>query len=362
VNIPLAKSDIGDAETSAVVKVMASGRIAFGPEMVAFEREFAHYHDVPDALMVNSGTSGLMVSLLAAGVKPGDEVILPALTFLGSVNAILAVGAVPVLVDVTGDTANIDPALIEAAITPKTRAIMPVHLFGLPADMTSILALGEAHQLFVAEDACEAIGADVAGRKAGSLGAAGVFGFYPNKVLTTGEGGMIIGRDQTFIDRCRAMINQGRGKDGVSLPGHSLRGTELGAAIGRVQLVSLDARRRARTVLAAHYRDVIKEIPGIEVPWQEDRDRSWFTFPVLLPNGANRPRIMERLKVAGIESADYFPALQTLPAYAGEVRQTGPLSSSASLGARLLCLPFWQGMTSEPEMIAGHLADALGPP
>lgn len=360
--IPLAKSDIGVDETAAVVRVMESGRIAFGPEMTAFEAEFARYHDVPDAVMVNSGTSGLMVSLLAAGVGPGDEVILPALTFLGSVNAILATGAVPVLVDVLPTSANIDPALIQPAITDKTRAIMPVHLFGLPADMTPILALAKANHLLIVEDACEAVGADSGGRKVGAVGDAGVFGFYPNKVLTTGEGGMIIAHDQALVDRCRAMVNQGRHSAGVSLPGHSLRGTELGAAIGRVQLASLDERRQARTSLAARFREVISDVSGVSVPWPPSTERSWFTFPVLLPPGTDRSRVMQRLTQAGIETGAYFPALHTISGVGAQVRQSGPLAVSEALGARLLCLPFWRGMTSEPEMIAGELSHALGNP
>jgi perosamine synthetase len=359
--IPIARTDIGDAEKQAVIRVMESGRIALGEEMQAFEREFAAYLGVADAIMVNSGTSGLMISLFALGIQPGDEVIIPALTFVGTANAVLACGATPVLVDVLSGTANIDPEKIVAAITRKTRAIIPVHLFGLPADMNRILDIASVHKLAVVEDACEAVGAEYGGNKAGAMGDVGVFGFYPNKVLTTGEGGMITVNDPEITGRCRALINQGRSEDyeARDLTGYSLRGSELGAAIGRVQLASLDRRLIARRDLALEYRRALKQVPAIACPWPECAERCWFTMPVLLPRGSNRDGVMAHLNSQGIATADYFPVIHSWPNLTARVVRSGDLRCSDDLSGRLLCLPFWEGVEEHIEFIVRELGSAL---
>ena len=240
-HIPLAKTDIGPAETAAVTRVMHSGRLAFGPEITAFEREFSDWHRVAAAAMVNSGTSALICALRAVGVKPGDEVILPALTFIGTANAIANCGALPVLVDVCEDTGNIDPDKISNVINKRTRAVVPVHLFGRAADMQPIVEIAQEHQLAVIEDAAEALGSELNDRSVGTIGNAGIFGFYPNKVLTTGEGGMVISDDTQLIERARSIANQGRACADTS-PGFSFRSTELAAALGRSQLQSLSKR------------------------------------------------------------------------------------------------------------------------
>ena len=351
--IPLARTDIGVAESAAVARVMENGRLALGPEMAAFEQAFADYHGVSGAVMVNSGTSGLMVALMALGVGPGDEVLMPALTFVGTINSILNAGATPVLVDVDPKTANIDYDRIEAAISDQTRAIMPVHLYGLAVEMSAITDIAEARALLVVEDACEAIGADYRGRKVGAIGDAGVFGFYPNKMLTTGEGGMVIADDPALLDRCRAIVNQGRGVRNV--PGYSLRGTELAAAIGQVQLASLDERLTRRQGIADAYVGAIHNVPGVEI-LARGEPRSWFTFPVLLPEGADRERVIEGLREAGIEVADYFQAIHKI--YSG-IKSAGDLSVSETLGRRTLCLPLWDGVEKHIEEITTALTKLL---
>jgi perosamine synthetase len=351
--IPLARTDIGVAESAAVARVMENGRLALGPEMAAFEQAFADYHGVSGAVMVNSGTSGLMVALMALGVGPGDEVLMPALTFVGTINSILNAGATPVLVDVDPKTANIDYDRIEAAISDQTRAIMPVHLYGLAVEMSAITDIAEARALLVVEDACEAIGADYRGRKVGAIGDAGVFGFYPNKMLTTGEGGMVIADDPALLDRCRAIVNQGRGVRNV--PGYSLRGTELAAAIGQVQLASLDERLTRRQGIADAYVGAIHNVSGVEI-LARGEPRSWFTFPVLLPEGADRERVIEGLREAGIEAADYFQAIHKI--YSG-IKSAGDLSVSETLGRRTLCLPLWDGVEKHIEEITTALTKLL---
>ena len=344
VRIPLAKTDIGIYEVAAVSRVMESGRLAFGPELEQFERDFAEYHGVPGAVMINSGTSALMISLLALGVGEGDEVIMPALTFVGTVNAILATGATPVLVDVRDETANIDITSLKHAISEKTKAFIPVHLYGLPARMKDILEVAEGGRFKVIEDACEAIGAIEGGLKVGAIGDAGVFGFYPNKVLTTGEGGMIISNDETFLSVCRSAINQGRSnQDLISFPSYSLRGSELGAAIGRVQLASLEQRALERQKIAEVYLKAVSTIPRLGV-FETNTSRSWFTFPVILPKGIDRGEVMLKLTEMGIESANYFPAIHTQRRYRNCVKVSGSLHVSENLAKRVLCLPFWPGV------------------
>lgn len=360
--IPLALPEVGAAEREAAARVLASDRLARGPEIAAFEAEFAHWVGVRGGVMLNSGTSGLMVALRALGVGPGDEVLMPALTFIACANAILHCGAVPVLVDVERGSGNLDVGRLAAAITPATRAILVVHLFGRMAAMARIAELADSRRVPLVEDACEAPGARRDGRRAGAHGAAGVFGFYPNKVLSTGEGGMVVSDDEALLQRCRALVNQGRGPDGLlpeAVPGYSFRSTEVAAALGRAQLGSLALRMKRRAQVAARYHQLLAEVPGLELPTLdlgEDQQRSWFAFPVLLPAGSDRAAIMGRLAVAGIETADYFPPVHTLPGYAERVRVAGPLSVSEDLGGRLMSLPFWGGISAEQQ---AEVAEAL---
>jgi perosamine synthetase len=215
--IPLSSPDITESEIQAVTSVLRTSRLSLGPKLEEFENAVAAYTGAAHAVAVNSGTSGLHLCVRALGIGEGDEIIVPSFTFIAAANAVVYERAIPVFVDIDADTLNLDPAKIEAAITPRTRAIVVVHTFGYPADLSSICGIARKHGLRVIEDACEAIGAEYEGRKVGPLGDAGVFAFYPNKQITTGEGGVIVTQDSQIAARTRAERNQGRSHAGAWL-------------------------------------------------------------------------------------------------------------------------------------------------
>ncbi len=209
-NIPLSEPDITEAEIEEVVAVLRSSRLSLGPKMEEFEAAVSDFVDQPFGIAVSSGTAGLHLCIRALGIGPGDEVIVPSFTFIAAANAIRYEGATPVFVDIDAQTLNLDPARIEEAITARTRAIVVVHTFGVPAEMDAILDIAERHHLRIIEDACEAIGAEYRDRRVGSFGDAAVFAFYPNKQITTGEGGMVVTGGRHLATNIRAMRNQGR--------------------------------------------------------------------------------------------------------------------------------------------------------
>ena len=363
--IPLARSKINEEEAAAIARVIDRGRLALGPEVNAFEEEFASWLAVDAAVATNSGTSALIAALRAVGVRPGDEVIVPALTFVATANAVLNCGARPVLVDVLPDSWNLDPLAAAEAIGKNTRAIIAVHLFGLAAPMNELIALAQQANVALVEDACEAVGSTYDCQALGGLSDVGVFGFYPNKLLTTGEGGMVVSRDTNVVETARAICNQGYGSSGQliesAMPGHSFRMNEFGAALGRAQLASLERRLLERERLAAKYVDALGSISGLEMPVTDPGSRrGWFTFPVLLPREMDRDRVMGVMKDSGIETADYFPALHNLPGYADFCVQRGALDNSNDIGHRLLCTPLWEGLDDRNiETITMELGNAL---
>ena len=257
-----AKPIIGDEERAAVDRVLRSGMVAQGPEVAAFEREFsAHFVDGRSVVAVNSGTAGLHLGLLAAGVGPGDEVIVPSFTFAATGNSVALTGANPVFVDIEPETFTLDPASVEAAITSKTRGIMPVHLYGHPARMRELEAIAAEHGLDLYEDAAQAHGAALDGRPVGTFGTFAMFSLYPTKNMTSGEGGMIAVADDTVARRARLLRNQGMERQYENeLVGFNARMTDVHAAIGRVQLTKVDAWTRTRqenaAFLDAHLRGV----------------------------------------------------------------------------------------------------------
>lgn len=252
--IPPARPVIGDEEREAVDRVLRSGMVAQGPEVAAFESEFAE-HFVPGrtVVAVNSGTSGLHVGLLAAGVGPGDEVIVPSFTFAATGNAVALSGATPVFVDIEPEQFTLSPAAVEAAITPRTKGIMPVHLYGHPAHMRELAAIAERHDVLLFEDAAQAHGASLDGTPVGTFGSFGMFSLYPTKNMTSGEGGMISLADAELVRRSRLLRNQGMEKQYENeLVGFNYRMTDIHAAIGRVQLGKVDAWTSARQANAAY--------------------------------------------------------------------------------------------------------------
>lgn len=256
--IPAAKPLIGDEEREAVDRVLRSGMIAQGPEVAAFEREFAdHFVDGRETVAVNSGTSGLHLGLLACGIGPGDEVIVPSFTFAATGNSVALTGATPVFADIDPVTYTLDVASVEAAITPKTRAIMPVHLYGHPADMLALSALAERHGLALFEDAAQAHGAKIDGRPVGTFGSFTMFSLYPTKNMTSGEGGMVTAGSPEIARMLRLLRNQGMERQYENeIVGFNARMTDLHAAIGRVQLTKVDAwtsrRRQNAAFLDSH--------------------------------------------------------------------------------------------------------------
>lgn len=333
--IPISRPLIGDAEREAVMRVLDSGMLVQGPEVVVFETEFATAVGTRHAVAASSGTTALHMALLAHGVGPGDEVIIPAFTFIASANSILHAGATPVLVDIEPETFNIDVGRLEAAITPRTKAIMPVHLYGQPADMAEIGELAAAHGLAVIEDAAQAIGASYRGRMAGSLGT-GVFSLYATKNVMSGEGGMITTDDEALADRLRLLRNHGmRARYQHESLGYNFRMTDLCAAIGRAQLARLGELTERR---AANARALSAGITAATVPpVRADRTHCWHQYTIRF--GKDRDRRMANLRAAGVGTAIFYP--RPVHGYDYMRRHTGDVSMPVAEAAatEVLSLP-----------------------
>lgn len=302
--IPIAKPLLGDEELEAIRAVMQSGQVAQGPVVAEFERAFAQICGVRHAIATSSGTTALHLALLAHGIGPGDEVITSPFTFIASANSILYTGARPVFVDVEADTFNLDAAQIEAAITPRTKAILPVHLFGLPCDMGAIMDIAARHGLAVIEDACQAHGATYAGKAAGSFGT-GCFSFYATKNMTTAEGGMVTTDDEAIAERARLLRNHGmRQRYYHEELGYNFRMTDLQAAIGLVQLRKLPefnaARIRHASVLSERLADVVT-VP--QVP--PGRQHVFHQYTVRIIH--DRDGVMAKLNAAGVGTGVFYP-------------------------------------------------------
>ncbi|NUQ87335.1 MAG: DegT/DnrJ/EryC1/StrS family aminotransferase [Glycomyces artemisiae] len=305
--IPPAKPHIGEAEIEAAVAVLRSGRVVQGPEVAAFEEEFAKVSGTAECVAVNSGTSALQLALLAMGIGPGDEVIVPSFSFAASANAVRLVGAEPVFADIEPGTFCVDPAHVEALVGPKTAAIMPVHLYGHPADMTRLTALAERRSLAILEDACQAHGAQVEGRPVGSFGAAGTFSFYPTKNMHALEGGMVSTDDPKLARTLRLLRNQGMEvRYQNEIVGANMRMTDVSAAIGRVQLTRLGEWTEQRRANAAHLDKGLAGAAGVVVPPVAPWARHiYHQYTVRVPEG--RDAALEQLNAAGVGSAVYYP-------------------------------------------------------
>lgn len=303
--IPISKPDITAAEKTAVLDVLDSGLLAQGARTAEFERRFARMCGVEHAIAVSSGTSALHIALLANGVGPGDEVITSAFTFIATANAILFAGAKPVFADIDRETFNLDPTLLEAAITPRTKAIVPVHLYGQVCDMDAIQAIADAHNLAIVEDACQAVMATYKGRRAGSFGT-GTFSFYATKNMMTGEGGMITTDDDDIADRCRLFRNHGmRVRYHHDTIGHNFRMTDMQAALGLVQLERLPTfteRRQANAAYLNHH------IESVETPrCRPENEHVWHQYTVRIDHGRDRNAAAHTLQAAGIGTGIYYP-------------------------------------------------------
>ena len=307
--IPVAKPFIGEEEKRAVLEVLSSGMLASGPRTLEFERQFAALVGARHCLAMNSGTAALHAAFVAAGVGPGDEVILPAFTFVATANTVLFSGATPVFADIRPETYNLDPAAVEAALTPRTRAILPVHLFGQSAELDPMLRLARERSLKVIEDACQAHGATYKGRPVGSIGDAGTFSFYPTKNMTVGEGGALTTNDQEIANMANSFRNHGREVGGalgtynhVRL-GHNLRSSDINSAIGLEQLKRLPGFNAKRRENAAF---LTKELRGVvDTPVvAAGCEHVYHQYTIRVPD---RAKFLAKMKAAGVGTGVYYP-------------------------------------------------------
>ncbi|GJQ30032.1 MAG: polysaccharide biosynthesis protein [Phycisphaerae bacterium] len=364
--IPLSKPDITDLEIQLVVRALRSGRLSIGPMVEQFENLVALRAQCRHAVAVNSGTSGLHLVLQSLNIGPGDEVITTPFSFIASSNCILFVGATPRFVDICPRSLNMDPAKVQAAVGVKTKAILAVETFGNPTYMDQYANLAARHELPLIEDCCEALGATYKGRPAGHFGRAGVFGFYPNKQITTGEGGMIVTDDERLAAMCRSLRNQGRPLGASTTPthggsptgswlkherlGYNYRLPELNAALGVAQMRRLDEITQKRHEVALRYIRRLGGHPALVLPTVDPESvMSWFVFVVRLAptyTAEERDRIIAGLRRHEIGASDYFPCIHLQPFYRERFGlREGMFPIAESVSNRTIALPFHNDLT-----------------
>jgi len=348
-SIPLARPNITQAEIDAVVAVLRTPDLSLGPKLAEFERVFSDYCGTKYAVACVNGTAGLHLVLQAMDVGPGDQIITTPFSFIASANCALLAGATPVFVDIDRNTWNIDVGLIDAAVTDKTKAIIPVDVFGQAADMDPIIEIAGRHRLRMVEDSCEALGGRYKGRRTGALGDAGVFGFYPNKQITTGEGGMIVTDDADLARLCSSIRNQGRDENGGWLAhqrlGCNYRLSDINCALGIAQLQRIDEIVSTRSHVYALYRERLDSEPRITLQQvHPDVEMSWFVFVVRLDDRytqQDRDRILTGLHDRGIGCSNYFAPIHLQPFYVERFGyKTGDFPVCEALASRTIALPF----------------------
>jgi len=365
--IGLSAPYVDEAEEEALLEVLRSGRLALGPMTDRFEEALAERVGAPYAAAVSSGTTGLHLCARMAGIEPGDEVVTTPLSFIASANCIRYEGGTPVFVDVDERTLNLDPAAVEAAITPRTKALVLVDLFGYPLDIDVFQEIAERHDVAIIEDACEALGATYRGRPVGSFGPPAVFAFYPNKQMTTGEGGAVVVQSEEEWELLKSLANHGRTDRGETFShgrlGYNYRLDELSAALGVAQLAKLDEILPLRDAVAGRYNELLADVEGVRLlcPDDEGHRRSWFVYVVLVQPPVDRSAVMTSLAAEGIASKPYLPAIHLQPAYSefyGFSAGMFPVAEAA--GAQGLALPFHTGLSaSDQERVVEALGRAL---
>ena len=365
--VPLSRPYLDEREEELVLEVLRSGRLSLGPWIDEFEELFAERVGAPYAAAVSSGTAGLHMLCHIAGVREGDEVITSPVSFVSTANCFIFEGGRPVFADVDPRTLNLDPDAVEAAITEHTRGIVAVDMFGYPCELDELRAIAERHGLFLVDDSCEALGAQYKGGPVGSHGISGAFGFYPNKQITTGEGGMVTTHSQDEQELVKSLRNQGRSYDSRWFHhprlGFNYRLTDLQAALGIAQLEKLDRLLALRSEVAARYGELLAGVDGVEAPLADDDDhrRSWFVYVVMLAEGLDRDAVLERLGAQGIEAAHYVPAVHLQPYMReryGFAEGMCPVAEDAC--SRTLALPFYpQLQAADQERVVAALRHAI---
>jgi perosamine synthetase len=378
--IPMSSPDLTRAEIEAVEAVLETPYLSLGPQLAEFEQRFAAYIGSRYAAAVSSGTAGLHLAIIATGIGQGDLVITTPFSFIASANCILYERAIPVFVDIEPDSLNIDPDQVATAaqeierggptserwLPPNLRqrnwsrgngrlkAILPIHAFGQPADMDSIRAVAQRHELTIIEDACEAIGAQYKGRQAGTLGDVAVFAFYPNKQMTTGEGGMIVTNNEGWANLFYSLRNQGRDVFNAWLDhsrlGYNYRLDELSAALGLAQLIRIEELLAKRARVAGWYNDRLKIIPGVETPRLTPTTShiSWFVYVIRLALDIDRDTVMMRLTERGIPSRPYFSPIHLQTFYRQRFGyQVGDFPVTEKIARSTLALPFFNNMSED---------------
>lgn len=350
---PIAKPYITAQDKKSVLAVLNSGSLSIGPKVKKFEEKFAKKLGAKYACAVSSGTAGLHLAMLACGIGVGDEVITTPFSFVASANSILYVGAKPIFVDIDPLTYNMDPAKIEERITRKTKAILAVHIFGQSCDMAPIRRLAKKYKLQIIEDACESIAATYRGRPAGTFGQAGVFAFYPNKQMTTGEGGMIVTNKRRIYDLCRSLRNQGRSNDTQWLDhkylGYNYRLDEMSATLGVSQLAKLDFIISERRKIAGWYNKMLESNSNIiQTPATAiNNTHTWFVYVIKIKDKKiNRDLLIKKLKKIGISTKSYLPSIHSFNFYKKQFGyKIGDFPISEDMSAYSLALPIYIGLT-----------------
>lgn len=359
---PLSDVDLGEEEEREVLKVLRSGWLSTGPVTERFEKAFSEYMGGGNAIAVSSGTAALHLALAALGLREGDEIILPSLTFVATANAVLYVGAKPVFADIvgTGDL-NIYAQEIEKKVTKRTKAIIVMHYGGYPCDMKSIMEIGKRHGLYVIEDAAHAPGAEYQAKKCGMIGEMGCFSFFSNKNLITGEGGMVVTQNKEWAEEVRRMRSHGmallswdkyRGHISsydIEKMGYNYRVTEIQCALGLVQLKKLDRNNTKRKKLVEVYRREFQEIERVSIPFSQFKGNpSYHLFPILLASSIDKNKVMERLKEFGIQTSVHYPPIHLFSLYRRRFGFTkGMLPKTEEVSRRELTLPLHPRMNGK---------------
>jgi perosamine synthetase len=365
--VPLSRPYIDERDEELVQDVLRSGRLSLGPAIDRFEELLAERVGAPYAAAVSSGTAGLHMLCHIAGVEEGDEVITSPIAFVATANCFILEGGRPVFADVDPQTLNLDPAAVEAAITKHTKGIVAVDMFGYPCELDDLRAMAEQYGLWLIDDSCEALGAEYKGAPVGSHGVSGAFGFYPNKQLTTGEGGMVTTHSEKERDLIVSLRNQGRSYDSrwfhhVRL-GFNYRITDLQAALGIGQLEKLDRMLAMRSDAAARYTELLAGVDGVEPPLADDADhvRSWFVYVVKVAPEVDRDAVLERMAAQGIEAGLYVPAVHLQPYMReryGFAEGMCPIAEDAC--SRTLAMPFFPQLeAADQELVVDALRDAV---